>query len=73
MVHGRRNVDPELLDMVRKLATSVEAIELAQNHGRHLHDVGSISTNKEGGCKGKTNETFSFLDEKIRNSTIPFS
>ena len=26
--------------MVRKLVASVEAIELAQNHGRHLHDVG---------------------------------
>ena len=28
---------------------------------------------KEGGCKGTTNETFSFLDEKIRNLTSPFS
>ena len=41
MVQGRRNVDLELLDMVRKLAASVEAIDLAQNHGRHLHDVES--------------------------------
>ena len=27
--------------MVKKLATSVEATELVQNHGRHLHDVES--------------------------------
>ena len=27
--------------MVTKLAASVEAIELVQNHGRHLHDVES--------------------------------
>lgn len=39
MVRGRRNVDPELYDMLRKIAARVEAIELAQYHRRHLDDV----------------------------------
>ena len=42
MVQGRRNVDPKLLDMVRKLAARVEAIELVQNHERHLDDDDSF-------------------------------
>lgn len=39
MVCGRRDVDLELFDMLRKLATRVEAIELVQDHGRHPDDV----------------------------------
>ena len=41
MVQGSKNVNPELLDMVRKLAARVEAIELVQNCERHLHEVES--------------------------------
>ena len=42
MVRGRRDADPELLDIVRKLAAGVEAIELAQNRGRHLDEYDSF-------------------------------
>ena len=42
MVCRRRDVDPKLLDMVRKLAIGVEAIELAQNCGRHLDEYDSF-------------------------------
>lgn len=39
MVHGRRVVDPKLFNMLRKIATGVEAIELEKNEGRYLDDV----------------------------------
>ena len=41
MFCARRNVDPKLFDMLRKLLARLEAIELTQNCGRHLDDVGS--------------------------------
>lgn len=41
MVCGRRDADPELFDLLRQIAIRVKAIELAQDHGRHLDDVES--------------------------------
>ena len=39
MVHGRRDKALEIFDMLRQIVVEVEAIELAQNNGRHLDDV----------------------------------
>ena len=39
MVHGRRDADLDLFDMLRQIVGAMEVIELEQNHGRHLDDV----------------------------------
>ena len=40
MVHGRgNNVDNDILDQLRQIATRLDAIETTQRRGVHLDDV----------------------------------
>ena len=44
MVHGRRDANPGLVDMLRQIVTRLDSVEIAQCCGRHLH--GEVSNDE---------------------------